>query len=236
MKRIAAIALVAAFSAPPVLAQEAVEDVIVTGSRASDWDPDRAPVVQLPRRADNLIVGVRVVNDTRSPADRRAEITQTLRAMARSASARNDIDLAIEDDGVLVPLTEDMMATLSLGADGNRADTSVASLVVKTPIQSNDTLDSASGRIERFVEDAPQAGRSLVEIKGSWELSILNPPQYRPAILQAIAADARTTAAAFGENYAVQVEGLSNRVAWRQSGPLELNLFIPYEMTVEPRR
>ena len=233
MKRFAAITFaVATLGAAPAMGQ----DIIVTGSRALALEPDQVPVVQLPRRADNLVVGIRVVNDTRSPDDRRAEITQTLRAMARSAAARNDIDLAIVDDGVLVPLTEDMMATLSLGADGNRADTSVARLVVKTPIQPNDTLDSATARIERFVAGAPQTGRSLVEVKGSWELSILNPSQYRPAILQAIAADARTTAAVFGEGYAVQVEGLSNPVAWRQSGALELNLFIPYEMTVEPRR
>lgn len=221
--------------ASPAFAQEGVDEIIVTGSRAMDWDPDDIPVIQLVRRADNLIVEVRVVNDTREAAGRRTEITQTLRSMARSAASRTDIDLSIENDGVLVPFTEDMVSTLTLGGDGMRTDTSVAVFVVKTPIRADDTLDAASERIEAFVESVQETGRSLADITGEWQLSIVDPPQYRPTILGLIAADARTTAATFGDGYAVQVEGMSNRVTWRQSGPLELSLFIPYDMTVTPR-
>ena len=64
------IALATALIAGPVAAQEGanamgVDEIIVTGSRAIEWDPDDIPVIQLERRADNLIVAVRVVNDTR---------------------------------------------------------------------------------------------------------------------------------------------------------------------------
>jgi len=180
-------------------------------------------------------VAVRVVNDTRDAAGRRDEITRTLRAMARAAVARADIELSIEDDGALVPLTQDMVSTLTLGIDPGRSDTSVASLVVKTPIRPGDTLDAASDRIEDFVGDIRPVGRSLANIRGDWQLSVINPAQYRAPILAAIAADARATAAVFGEGYAVQIEGMSNRVTWRQSGPLDLALFIPYDMTVTPR-
>ena len=222
--------------ASPVLAQDAaVDEIIVTGSRSIEWDRDEVPVVQLPRRADNLIVAVTVVNDTRDAAGRRNELVQTLRAMVQAAGRNALIDLSIEDDGALVPLTDEMVSTLTLGADPGRADTSVARLIVKTPIGAADTLDGASGRIEAFVEAMPKTGRSLVDVTGDWELSIINPGQYRPAILAAISADATTTADAFGTGYAVEVSGLSNRVTWTQSGPLDLSLFIPYEMTVKPR-
>ena len=237
MKRFAALAsLVLACAASPATAQDegAVDEIIVTGSRAIEWDPDDVPVIQLERRADNLIVAVRVVNDTREATGRRTEITQTLRAMARAAAGRADIDLSIEDDGTLVPLTEAMVATLTLGVDHGRSDTSVASLVVKTRIREGDTLDAASERIEEFVKDIAPVGRSVADISGDWQLSVVNPAQYRAPILAAIAADARATAAAFGEGYAVEVEGMSNRVTWRQSGPLDLALFIPYDMTVTP--
>lgn len=234
-----AFAAAVALLASPALAQDAsnyvgIDEIIVTGSRAIEWDPDDIPVIQLERRADNLIVAVRVVNDTRDAPGRRDEITRTLRAMARAAAGRPDIDLSIEDDGTLVPLTEDMVSTLTLGMDPGRSDTSVASLVVKTPIREADTLDAASERIEDFVDGVAPVGRSLAEVIGDWQLSVVNPAQYRTPILAAISADARTTAAAFGEGYAVQVEGMSNRVTWRQSGPLELALFIPYDMTVVP--
>ena len=148
MKLLFAAAVFAALSTSPAMAQDegAVDEIIVTGSRAIEWDPDDVPVIQLERRADNLIVAVRVVNDTRDAPGRRNEITQTLRAMARAAGGRADIDLSIEDDGTLVPLTEDMVSTLTLGMDPGRSDTSVASLVVKTPIRQDDTLDAATVR------------------------------------------------------------------------------------------
>ncbi len=227
----AAIALLAS----PAAAQDAsIEEVVVTGSRMIDWDPDDIPAVQLFRRADNLIVVVRAVNDTRDAAGRRSELIQTLRAMARGAAGRADIDLSIETDGVLVALTEDMVSTLTLGVDPGRADTSTATLVVKTPITAVDTLDDASERIEAFVEGIPTIGRSQVIVYGDWQLSIVDPPQYRAAILGLIAEDARRTSAAFGAGYSVQVTGIENRVTWRQSGPLDLGLFIPYTLTVVP--
>lgn len=234
------IALATALIAGPVAAQDGantmgVDEIIVTGSRAIEWDPDDIPVIQLERRADNLIVAVRLVNDTRDAPGRRDEITRTLRAMARAAAGRADIDLSIEDDGTLVPLTEDMVSTLTLGIDPGRSDTSVASLVVKTPIRAGDTLDAASERIEAFVEGVGPVGRSLADVSGDWQLSVVNPAQYRAPILAAIAADARALSATFGEGYSVEVDGMSNRVTWRQSGPLDLALFIPYEMTVTPK-
>ena len=233
------IALATTLIAGPVAAQDAsnamgVDEIIVTGSRAIEWDPDDIPVIQLERRADNLIVAVRVVNDTRDAPGRRDEITRTLRAMARAAAGRADIDLSIENDGTLVPLTEDMVATLTLGIDPGRSDTSVASLVVKTPIREGDTLDAASERIEDFVDGITPVGRSLADVSGDWQLSVVNPAQYRAPILAAIAADACALSATFGEGYSVEVEGMSNRVTWRQSGPLDLALFIPYDMTVTP--
>jgi hypothetical protein len=231
----ASIALLSLMATSAQAQDSVVEEIVVTGSRMIDWDPDEVPVIQLGRRADFVVVNVRVVNDTRDGPTRRCEIEQTLTSMARGAERSADIDLSIEDEGVLLPLTQDMVSTLTLGVDGSRTDTSVATLVVKTSIRPGDTLDSATQRIEAFIEAADLSGRSLVSISGDWELSIVDPPQYRAAILAMIAEDARSTSAVFGPDYAVTVEGLSNRVTWRQSGPLQLNLFIPYDMTVTPR-
>lgn len=215
------------------------QEIVVTGSRIQRYSEDSAPPVvpsvTVARRADNLIVTVWVVNDTREAAGRRSELMQTLRNMARAAASQSDIDLSIEDDGQLVPFTEDMISTLTLGVDGGRSDTSMTSLVIKTPIRANDTMDTASGRIEQFVARIEKSGRSLVTINSGWQLSIVNPNQYRPQILAAISADARATAATFGDGYAVEVSGMANTLTWVQSGPLDLAMFVPYQMTVTPR-
>jgi hypothetical protein len=53
------------------------------------------PNVQVSRRADNLVVSVRVACDTRESAQRRSEITQTLAAMARAAGLDASIELGL---------------------------------------------------------------------------------------------------------------------------------------------
>jgi hypothetical protein len=63
---------------------------------------------------------------------------------------------------------------------------------------------------------------------------VISPDQYRPAILSAISQDALTTAKAFGDEYRVEVTGLSRQVTWRRAGPLDLMLYIPYQLGVTP--
>lgn len=223
--------------------ETALNEIVVTGSRIARGGYDTEglvsvqtpPAVTVTRRADNLIVTVWVVNDTRDAAARRAELIQTLRGMVRAAGSQADIALSVEDDGQLVAFTEEMVSTLTLGVDAGRSDTSTTGLIIKTPIRAGDTLDSASGRIEQFVARIDKSGRTLVSINGGWQLSIVNPTQYRPQVLQAIAADARRTAAIFGDGYAVNVDGMANTLTWVQTAPLELAMYVPYSMTVTPR-
>lgn len=242
MPKLLWIALAAAVVlAAPAMAQDETEinEIVVTGSRISrgyaDMAPTVVPVVTVARRADNLIVSVWAVNDTRDAAGRRDELIRTLRSMARAAASQPDIALSIQVDGQLIAFNEDMVSSLTLGVDDDRSDTSTASLIVKTPIRPGDTLDTASARIVQFVARIEKAGRSLVNINGGWQLSIVNPAQYRPAVLDAIAADARATSARFGSGYAVEVQGMANTLTWVQSGPLDLSLFIPYQMSITPR-
>lgn len=240
MRNLTLIAVAAALLASPAMAQDETQlnEIVVTGSRINrDYNPVPVvvPVVTVPRRADNLIVSIWAVNDTREATGRREELTSTLRSMARAAASQPDIALSIQVDGQLVAFTEDMVSSLTLGIDDDRSDTSTASLIVKTPIRPGDTLDSASARIVRFVARIEKSGRSLVNINGGWQLSIVNPAQYRPVVLDAIAADAAATSARFGPGYAVEVQGMANTLTWVQSGPLDLSLFIPYQMSITPR-
>ena len=210
-----------------------VDEIVVTGSRLAGWGPEEVPQVRLTRRADNLVIQVQVICDTRDPAQRRAELLETLRNMARAAAGRDDIDLSTGSD-ILSSFDETMAGGLTIGVDRTRADTSVVTLTIKTPVRADDTLDAATTRIERFVAQAPKAGRTEILMAGDWELTLVGPDRYRGEILTAIASDARRTADAFGDRYAVQVEGLEHRVTWTQSGPLDLSLFIPYQLTVTP--
>lgn len=225
-------ALAVLLFASPALAQEYRFSANV--ARGYVGQTDDLPNIQLQRRADNLVVSVRVVCDTRDADQRRREINETLRAMARAAGADAAIELSLDSSGNVIAFDESMVPNLAFFSDNGRPDTSAVTLVVKTPIAGDDTLEASSDRIRAFVARAPRTGRSELRIMDDWEPTVISPDQYRPAILAAIAGDAQSTAAAFGPDYRVEVGGLSRQVTWRQAGPLDLMLYIPYQLGVTP--
>lgn len=232
MIRLAATACLVAFIAAPAAAQE--YRFSANAARGYVGRTDDLPNIQLPRRADNLVVSVRVVCDTRDAAERRREITETLRALGLAARADAGIELGLDSNGNVVAFDESMVPNISFFSDDGRPDTSAVTLVFKTPISATDTLEASSERIRAFVKRVPRTGRSELRIMDDWEPTVISPDQYRPSILAAISTDASTTAGAFGPEYRVQVSGLSRQVTWRQAGPLDLMLYIPYQLSVTP--
>jgi hypothetical protein len=185
------------------------------------------------RRADNLIVEAEVDCDTRDQSDRLGEMKATLRNMLAAAAASGGaIELGIEADNVVVPLRpEGLDAILS---SGQRDDTTTTTIVVKTHISATDSFDAATARLNAFILKTKGVGRTQVERKGDWQLTLVTPRQYRPQIIAAIAQDANDTLKAFGPGYGVVIDGLERPVAWTRSGPLDLALFVPYSLKIEP--
>jgi len=230
-KYLLALAVIAgAFSAAPALAQESLETVVVTGARA-EYDAQTVPHVVLVRRADHVITKVRVVCDTRELSKRRQELKDTLRSMIREAGKSGTISLGVGNE-IIADLTDKMLDKV-IEPDA-RADTSVAIVVVKTRVAKDDLYDDATGRIERFIESTPKSGRTEILRESRWDLTIIGPEQYRAELIAKIADDAKKTAAPFGPDYQVRIEGLQHPIEWYQKGPLDLALYIPYALTVAP--
>lgn len=212
------------------LAQDAdVSEIVVTGSRLQDYEPTETPYVSLKRRADNLITTVKVVCDTRDPVQRKAELTATLKALIKSAAVAG-IELGIEDEDIVGRF--DAAALDDLIHPDSKPDTSYAMVTLKTRVLPTDTLGSATGRIEIFVRKTPKTGRTEILQVGDWNLTLIGPERYRAEFIALVSADAKKTAAAFGEGYTVRIEGLTLPMTWYQSGPLELALYIPYRQTI----
>jgi hypothetical protein len=215
------------------LAQDAsVQEIVVTGSRASEYSPTETPQVALPKRADNLFTRVRVVCDTRDLSQRRSELRSTLLDMIRAAKQDPSIALGVGDE-IVGDFNETMIDTVIV--PDAKVDTSRATVLIKTRITGNDTFDAAANRIKAFVERTPKVGRTEVLIDRGWELTLVNPNQYRPEVAKLIAEDAQRMARLFGDGYGVEVQGLQLPVSWYQSGPLDLALFIPYRLNVRPK-
>jgi hypothetical protein len=143
------------------------------------------------------------------------------------------ITLSVEKNNVLKDFTEDLIDLYITG--GGRPDTSRATILVKTQIAPDDTFDSTTGRIDAFIRNVPKNGRSEIIKDADWEIAVVGPQQYHAGVIAKIAANAKESAAMFGPDYGVHIEGLHRPLEWYRSGQLDLALYIPYTMIVEPK-
>ena len=210
------------------------DEIIVTGSRreADGYDATQ-PAVGLRRHADFAIQQVTVTGDTRDPAQRHQEMFETIRA-AIAAAGRSGVQLATGET-VVEPLTLENYRNLSLHAD-NRPDAERVSFLVKVPLTDTSDVAAITARITAFVHAVPVSGRALVATTDDLTLSVVRPDQYRGQIVDLVAADARAMAARFGSDYAVEARGVERPVEWSRAGLTDVLLYIPYQITVVPRR
>ena len=221
--------------APEALAQdEGLGEVIVTAMRreAQDYSAEM-PAVGLRRKADFAVVGVSIAGDTRDQAQRQGEIYDMIRA-AIAAAPRAGVQLAY-GERTLQALTLANYRELSLTNDG-RPDSQRTSFLVKVPLSGTMDAQAAQSAITAFVKSVKPVGHALMTETDDLTLSVVAPDQYRGAVADAIAADARAMAARVGADYGVEIEGLSRPVEWARAGLSDVLLYMPYKLVVVPRR
>jgi hypothetical protein len=230
-------------------ASDGTAEIIVTGSlmrkRNNNEDQPR-PVIppaaaqMLRRTADFAIQQVVIASDTVGEDGAKKEAL----AMVRKA-----IDLA-GSSGVLVasgeivvePLTVTNYADLKI-LDGDeddddpddKVDGQFVKFLVKVPLTPGVDAKTALAKIDQFIKKVPQVGRAEMKPYGDLTLSVVNPEQYRSAIIDLVAKDTAGTSAKFGAGYGVEVTGLDKPVQWKRAGLTEVQLFLPANSTIRPR-
>jgi hypothetical protein len=213
-----------------VYAQD-LQEVMVTGTRSADV---AVPGTSLKRPGDFILLTVEVSNDSRDGKTRAQEIEATLRAMLAAAAKDKSIELSvIGDNSLVLPLRLDS-ATLQL-VNGKRADTSEATISVKTRIPAQVGNSSALvAKLKDFVTAIKPVGRTIIDGDGGFEISIVNPMQYRDRVIELMAADVKKVTAALGPDYKVVLSGIDQPIQWVRDGMLELTIFVPYRYDVLP--
>lgn len=227
------IALAMTATAAPTLAQE----VLVTAQRRDGYVGGmiaaQRPVIQLRRTADYVVQTVWITGDTREAAKRMEELNATLRNVIGSAP-KAGVELAV-GDYVIEPLTLTNHRNLNYGGDG-RPDTSRTTFLVKVKLTPGLDIPAAKAQIAKFVESVAKVGRTSMAVSGEPTLSVVNPDQYRGAIVDLIAADAAVQAAKFGAGYGVDVSGIDRPVEWARSGLTEVSLYLPASYVVRAKK
>jgi hypothetical protein len=233
--RLVLAALVVGVAVVPLSAQDVsgpgLGEVVVTANRlnARYAQQDR-PVIGLRRQADSAVVQVSISSDSRDEADRKREIhTMLMSALDRAGAAGVEI---VTGSFELVPVTKANYQELPMVGAG-RIDTSRVSFIVKTRLAGSVT--NAEKKLGDFVKSVPKMGRGAIDRGGGVTLTIIDPDQYRGAIVKLVAENARAQAAVFGPDYAVQVSGIDGQVYWSQVSNTDVFLYIPYRFTIVPK-
>ena len=218
----------ALFGALPAFAQ--MEEIVVTGVRRTD----NAPGVVLEKQGDFFLLQLTLENDRRLAAERLPEIRATMEKIVQAAKADPTISLSIIDENNLVrPLTaqgfEDGIRR------GNRPDTSVANIQLKTAIPATVT-DSyvLATKLTDFADELDGEGRTTVNWFEDVQLSVVNPRQYRSELIRAITSEIRQTTSALGDDYRVILDGLDGEMKWSRGGDVNLIFHLPYEFIIIP--
>lgn len=233
--------------AMPVLAQD---EIIVTGMRRLNPDNDdtrpvdirsatMAPAVpaaaqMLRRTADFAVQQVVVVSDTVEKAEAHKEV----RAMTRKAidlSAGSGVQLA-SGEIVVEPLDAGNYKDLKIEEiDEDEIDGQAVKFLVKVPLVPGIDAKAALARIDTFIKAVPAVGRAEIKAYSELTLSVVDPEQYRGAIIDLVAKDTAGTSARFGAGYGVEVTGLDKPVQWKRASLTEVQLFLPSDSKVRPR-
>jgi len=225
IRLVSACMLAGAFCSP---AWAQLDEIVVTGSRASGDDYSRMPAVVLQQRADFLVQRVRLTNDTRAEDARTKELHQTIRDMLSDAMKQPGIALSYGDE-FLIPITTTAYE-VPLIEGGKRADTSSTSIYVKMALGEKDDVPGAIARLRSFIKKGRVSGRTEIEPDGDVGLSLVTPEKYRYIIIAKITEDAKKLHSTVGTQCKIHLSGLSNRVLWQRSDVSELTLYIPYQV------
>ncbi len=228
------IIIAAVLWAAPAGAQDGTGEIIVTAARKeSDGYDEHIPAVGLRRPADFAIQEVTITGDTRDREKRQAEIYAMVKNAVDLAAKRGDIALAT-GEMIVEPLTAANYRNLKLVSDG-RPDSDRTSFLVKSRLSGGTDAKAALEHINAFIKAVPTVGRAEMKHTDDLTLSVVNPDQYRPQIIDLVAADAKTTSARLGSDYGVEAKGLDRPVEWSRASLTDVFLYVPYSYVVVPK-
>lgn len=204
------------------------DELKVAGARGPVGGP---PYVSLVVPADFVIFSVTLETATRAPDAREKELEATFKTLAERVGKSKDLIMEVGYPGQSSALE----TTAAREAIENEGERSQISLVLKFTVQKNDTFAAVRTRAEKFIAAIQVTGRVEAVAGTQQYIGVTEPRKQREALLRKIADDARLLQSIFagaGQPPNISLTGLEGRVMYRPSGPLELEMYIPYSIVL----
>jgi len=225
----------------PAFAQNNDDMIVVTAMKRQSIDEDETggaigigqqlPYISILAPADFVIFTVTLETGTRSAADAQQELERTFTALAAKVSRSQGVVLEVGYPGDSSELeTTEAHEAIEFGY----GDRSSIPLVFKFAVQKDDTFRAARARAEKFISEIQLTGRTEAITGDLQYIGVTDPKKHREDLLKKIAEDARNMQTIFGSAStgatAISLTGLEGRVKTRPSGPLEMEIYIPYSI------
>jgi hypothetical protein len=243
----------AGLSALPASAQEK-DMIVVTGARVMNEEDEAQvvdtfgggvrtagpPYVSINVPADYVIFTVSLETGTRAVEERKRELERTFSALTTRVSRDKTITVEVGQPGNSSPL-ETAAAREAIIDHGDRSE---IPLVFKFATRTGDTFQSVRTRAEAFIEGIQVTGRAEVVTGDTQYIGVTEPKKHREELLRKIAEDTRLLQTIFagstagaGGTPSISLTGLEGRVRTRPSGPLEVEMYLPYAIELgSPQR
>ncbi len=223
--------LLAVLATPSALAQR-LERMVVTSNTIDAENMRQAPAVFRRVQADFIQVGLGCQSGSRDLSERRSELETVFGRVKGAAKTGSGFTLSGGDIGFSAsPIDTVLFGDIfsDFGTNGN------FNLILAIDTREGETFDQAMARAKGFVEGIDMAGRTECFLGDAQFLGISNANAYRDALLKDIQTEIATLRGLFAPAI-LTITGLEGRIVTQPSGPLELEIFVPYTLTVEVGR
>jgi hypothetical protein len=228
MKRALLIAAAFAAFALPASAQQ----IVAQSNFVNRNQLQALPQVSLTVRADFVLFSIRYETATRAEEARKDELAKTFAAVVQRAGRTEGMSIEVGTPGQSAAI-ETAAVKEMIKEDGD--DRSAIDIVLKVLVRERDTFEQIRARAEKFVADAPVTGRVEAVIGDNQFLGVAEPKKHRDTLIKAIAEDVKAMQSTFGGSatpVSVNLTGMEGRTQSRPVGPLDLEIYIPYSMSL----
>lgn len=182
-------------------------------------------------QADYVIFTISIESGTRAVDERIRELERTFTTLAGRVSRDKTITMEMGYPGNSAALE----TTKAKEAIQDMGDRSLIPVVFKFATKPSDTFEAVRARAETFIDGIEVNGRAETVTGDLQYIGVTEPRKHREDLLRRIAEDTRLLQSIFGtpgNTPMISLAGLEGRVKTRPSGPLELEMFIPYSINL----
>lgn len=229
MRAILSVLAMALLASGPALAQD-MERVIVTANRVEASDMRSAPAVYRQIPADFVLVAVTYQSATRDTGERAKELETMFDRLRAKAAKTAGYSLQGGTLGQSMAEIDTVLFTDVYTTDYSGTGRFTLTLSIDT--KPEESFEGLMKRAQKFVDDIAVAGRAESYLGNDQFIGARDVAKHRADLVNDIATEVRTLKASFAPA-SVTLTGLEGRIITQPSGPLELEIFIPYTLVIE---